>query len=292
LILSVKSQECNQQGGHLAGFRLKCGHQIIIKELMGLQLMNRVVYGWRSMSSGEVAMASDLDLQPESPAEFAERIGLSFTNLHLLTRALTHRSYVNEHPEALEDNERLEFLGDAVLDFVVGAWVYNHYPEMKEGGLTRMRSALVRNDQLARFARRLDLGPALRLGRGELHAEGRNRTGLLCTTFEAVIGALYLDSGIPAVEDFIWHILDEAGDRVIDRGEIYDPKSRLQEWAQAEKLGIPDYVTVEAHGPDHAKIFEVEVRLNGKALGRGEGPSKHVAAQQAAQAALNTLNVI
>ena len=112
-------------------------------------------------------MSKHLDsmTEAESAADLAERLGLHFSNLHLLVRALTHRSYVNENPNALEDNERLEFLGDAVLDFVVGAWVYNHYPEMPEGDLTRMRSALVRTNTLAKFARHLKLGPALRLGR-------------------------------------------------------------------------------------------------------------------------------
>ena len=141
--------------------------------------------------------------ESESASDLAERLGLSFSNLHLLVRALTHRSYVNENPNAVEDNERMEFLGDAVLDFVVGAWVYNHYPEMKEGDLTRMRSALVRTDTLAEFARHLDLGPALRLGRGELTSGGRERDNLLCATFEAVMGALYLDMGIIGVRDFI-----------------------------------------------------------------------------------------
>ncbi len=109
-----------------------------------------------------------------------------------LQRALTHRSYVNEHPESIEDNERLEFLGDAVLDFTVGAYLYNHYPEMAEGDLTSMRSALVHTEQLARFARKIDLGPAMRLGHGELQAGGRDKSPLLCDTFEALIGAIYL----------------------------------------------------------------------------------------------------
>src|SRR5512143_3781618 len=125
----------------------------------------------------------------ESPREFSQRLKLPFSDSLLLSRALTHRSYLNEHPEALEDNERLEFLGDAVLDFVVGAWLYNQYPEMPEGDLTRLRSALVYTDQLAEFARQVQLGRAMRLGRGEAQAGGKDRTALLCDTFEAVIGA-------------------------------------------------------------------------------------------------------
>jgi len=228
----------------------------------------------------------------ESAADLAARLGLHFTNLHLLVRALTHRSYVNENPNALEDNERLEFLGDAVLDFVVGAWVYNHYPEMPEGDLTRMRSALVRTNTLAKFSRHLNLGPALRLGRGELASGGRQRDNLLCATFEAVIGAMYLDTGIPAVEEFMETFLSEASDKVIGHVERYDPKSTLQEWAQANKLGTPHYVTVATSGPDHARVFTVEVQIDGKVYGRGEGPSKQVAAQVAAQAALESLGLI
>jgi len=227
----------------------------------------------------------------ESVADLAGRLGLPFSNLGLLARALTHRSYLNENQNALEDNERLEFLGDAVLDFVVGAWVYHHCPEMPEGDLTRIRSALVRTDTLAAFARQLDLGPALRLGRGELASGGRERDTLLCAAFEAVIGALYLDAGIPAVQRFIEPLIDGMRDRVLDRAEIFDPKSTLQEWAQAQKLGTPHYQTVETSGPDHARTFVVEVQIGKKPYGRGNGPSKHIAAQMAAQVALETLGL-
>ncbi len=234
--------------------------------------------------------SSDTNL-PEPPAELARRLGLSFTNLSLLIRALTHRSYLNENPDALEDNERLEFLGDAVLDFVVGEWVYHHCPEMPEGDLTRMRSALVRNEQLAEFARRLGLGRALRMGRGEASSGGRERDGLLGSTFEALIGALYLDAGIPAVQRFMTPLLESVRERVLLHSEIYDPKSRLQEWAQSQKLGTPKYITVAADGPDHAKVFEVEVRIKDQTYGRGSGPSKQVAAQVAAQTALEALGL-
>ncbi len=229
---------------------------------------------------------------PETPAQLAERLGLKFENPALLTRALTHRSFLNENTSASEDNERLEFLGDAVLDFVVGAWVYHHCPEMAEGDLTRMRSALVRNEQLADFARQLDLGQAMRMGRGESASGGRERDGLLGSTFEALIGALYLDGGLPKVEDFMEPLLGSVRDRVIMRAEIYDPKSRFQEWAQSAKLGTPKYVTVGASGPDHAKMFEVEVRIKDQTYGRGTGPSKQIAAQVAAQTALESLSIV
>src|SRR3990172_7726940 len=133
------------------------------------------------------------DLRLESPQEYAERLSLSFSDPFLLNRALTHRSYLNEHPEAIEDNERLEFLGDAVLDFLVGAWLYNRFPEMSEGNLTRLRSALVRTENLAEFAQEINLGSAILLGRGEDEAGGRERPALLCASFEALVGALFLE---------------------------------------------------------------------------------------------------
>jgi ribonuclease-3 len=225
----------------------------------------------------------------ESASDLSRRLNLPFSNLSLLTRAFTHRSYVNENPNSLEDNERLEFLGDAVLDFIVGAWVYNRFPELPEGELTKLRSAIVRNDQLANFARRLDLGRALRLGRGESTSGGHDRDGLLGSAFEALVGALYLDSGLGAVEAFVHPILEESQRSILD--EVHDPKSRLQEWAQSEKLGTPQYITLSSSGPDHAKEFEVEVRIQGTPYGRGHGTSKQLAARIAAQTALESLGI-
>ncbi|MEW6401356.1 MAG: ribonuclease III [Chloroflexota bacterium] len=228
------------------------------------------------------------DVEPAS--ELAHRLGLNFSNQALLTRALTHRSYVNEHPDAVEDNERLEFLGDAVLDFIVGAWVYHRFPEMPEGDLTKLRSALVRNDQLAVFARRLELGRAIRLGRGESSSGGHKRDTLLGSAFEALIGALYLESGLRAVEAFVNPMLEEVRESVLDA--IHDPKSQLQEWAQSEKMGTPRYKTVNATGPDHARIFEVEVEIGGEVKGRGAGSSKAAAEHAAAQNALDNMSVM
>ncbi len=255
------------------------------------QKMGRRMGGvWRSLSSRETPVTSSFVSRDfESASDLSRRLGLTFSNLSLLTRAMTHRSYVNENPASVEDNERLEFLGDAVLDFIVGAWVYNRFPEMPEGDLTKMRSAIVRNDQLAMFARAIDLGKALRLGRGEKATGGSERDGLLGSTFEALIGALYLDAGLAAVEAFVHPMLEESQDYVLD--EIHDPKSVLQEWAQAEKMGVPQYATISSTGPDHAKVFEVEVRIQGVTYGRGHGSSKHVAARIAAQTALESLGI-
>jgi len=229
------------------------------------------------------------DLEGESLQEFTQRVNLPFFDYLLLSRALTHRSYLNEHPEALEDNERLEFLGDAVLDFLVGAWLYNHYPEMAEGELTRLRSALVRTEQLAEFARDIDLGSVMRLGRGEEDGGGRERTALLCGTFEALIGALFLGSGIMAVRDFIEPMLESASRQILDAHKEQDPKSLFQEWIQSQGYGPPFYRTVTTTGPDHARSFEVEVVVNDQVYGRGRGHSKQAAAKAAARDALRSV---
>lgn len=235
-------------------------------------------------------MTQDFESREVEPAsKLNRRLNLPFSNLSLLIRALTHRSYVNENPNSVDDNERLEFLGDAVLDFIVGAWAYNRFPELPEGDLTKIRSAIVRNDQLANFARRIQLGGAVRLGRGEAASGGSDRDVLLGSAFEALIGALYLDSGLDAVVAFVGPMLNDAQEYILD--EIQDPKSRLQEWVQAEKMGTPQYVTISTRGPDHAKEFEVEVRIQGTAYGKGHGTSKATAARIAAQAALEALGV-
>lgn len=229
----------------------------------------------------------------ETPAQLAERLKLPFgDDLRLLTRALTHRSFVNEHQDVIADNERLEFLGDAVLDFLVGSWVYNNYPEMAEGDLTRMRSALVRTETLADFSRQLNLGGAMRLGRGELHGGGRDRDALLCATFEAIVGALYQSKGLDAAQNFAMPMIEPMAEKILVQMHTMDPKSRLQEYTQAQGWGIPRYVTAQAEGPDHAKVFEIEVHVGGKCLGKGSGPSKHVAQQLAAQNALLNIETL
>ncbi|MEJ2757012.1 MAG: ribonuclease III [Anaerolineales bacterium] len=228
----------------------------------------------------------------ESPQEFAQRLGLEFEDILLLSRALTHRSYLNEHPEAIEDNERLEFLGDAVLDYVVGVWLYNRFPEMAEGELTRLRAALVKTDQLADFGRQIELGRALRLGRGEEENGGRKRRAMLCGAYEALMGAITLDLGIPAVERFISEQLEAAVEEILMDQRDKDPKSLLQEIVQSGGYPAPNYIVVGESGPDHAKIFQVEVFGKGELLGKGNGTSKHEASMKAAQNALDKFNLI
>lgn len=226
----------------------------------------------------------------ESPQEFNLRMELGFKNHILLTRALTHRSFINENPYALEDNERLEFLGDAVLDFIVGAWLYHHYPEMTEGDLTLVRTALVRTEQLAEFARQIDLGSAIRLGQGEIVSGGRRRNALLCAGFEALIGGLYLDQGIEAVELFFEPYISRAVDKILVGGHPRDPKSILQEWTQARGMNPPEYETIKESGPDHEKVFTVNVTVEDLVSGTGEGYSKREASKQAAKKALEKLS--
>lgn len=230
--------------------------------------------------------------QSESPLHFARRIGLKFGNLRLLTRALTHRSYLNEHPEAMEDNERLEFLGDAVLDFVVGSWLYQHLPEMAEGRLTSLRAALVRNEQLAIFADDLELGNALRLGKGEAESGGRHRQSVLGSAFEALVGAIYVDSGLESVIMFVEPMLEDAVGDILIENKDRDSKSILQEYTQAKGLGTPSYITVSVTGPDHQRIYEVNVLVNDKIFGKGKGKSKQAATKEAAQHALEQLDLV
>jgi ribonuclease-3 len=217
----------------------------------------------------------------------------AFREASLLNRALTHRSYVNEHFElGLEDNERLEFLGDAVLDFVSAAWLYKRFPEASEGRLTRLRAALVKTEMLAEFATHLDLAGHVLLGKGERESGGQKRTNLLADAFEAVVGALYLDQGLEAVQRLIEPLFALATEHIVVDELERDAKSTLQEWSQAERGQTPRYRTVSASGPDHAKVFAVEVYLGNQAVGRGEGSSKQLATQAAAADAISRLEVI
>lgn len=211
----------------------------------------------------------------------------TFRDPSLLRRALTHRSFANEHPEeVLEDNERLEFLGDAVLDFIVAAFLYHRFPEMREGRLTSMRAALVRTETLARLAAEVGIDRELRLGRGEEGSGGRTRPPNLCAAFEAVVGALYLDQGLAAVQAWLEPMLGTVVERVLRAELDKDARSLLQEWSQA-RLGLtPVYRTVAAEGPDHAKAFTVQVSIGGQVVGEGSGRSKQAAARAAAEAAL------
>ena len=225
-------------------------------------------------------MVSDLQ-------RFQKRLNHNFSDQALLQRALTHRSFVNENPsDSLEDNERLEFLGDAVLDLVTTAMLYNRYPEMGEGRMTSMRASLVRTETLARLAFYLGVSDVLRLGKGEENHGGRTRKANLCAAMEAIIGAIFLDAGIAAVSNVVEPHLLPAADAILARQLDRDPKSEFQEWSQAELGLTPRYQTINADGPDHDKRFTVQVTIGNKVFGEGIGRSKQTAAQSAAKDAL------
>lgn len=232
---------------------------------------------------------SDRDAPPV-PQQRQEMLGHRFRDPHFLHRALTHPSYVNEHPEdTIGDNQRLEFLGDAVIDFVAAAWVYGSYPDFDEGRMTRLRVALVRTETLASFGRAAGIGEALRLGRGEEEAGGRQRDAILCDALEAVVGAIYLDAGMAAARYAVEPFLPPAAETTLLETGDQDAKSRLQEWSQRELKITPRYRVVDTKGPDHAKTFVAEVLIGDAAVGQGSGPSKQAAEQAAAELAWESL---
>jgi ribonuclease-3 len=219
-----------------------------------------------------------------------EAIGMKFTDETLLRQALVHRSFLNENPDCdLPSNERLEFLGDALLDFVVGEYLYQQYPEMDEGSLTSLRAALIKASALAQFARSVDLGSYVYLSHGEDDRGGRTREGLLADALEALVAAMYLDRGLPATRKFVIDLVGAEAHRIAEAGLKRDHKSRLQEWTQRELGVTPRYRTVKESGPDHAKEFTVEVLVGEEVYGHGQGRSKQAAEQDAAQEALEVI---
>ncbi len=208
----------------------------------------------------------------------------------MLRQALAHRSYLYEHPDAgVESNERLEYLGDAVLTYVSSLYLYRHFPQLQEGQLTSLRAAAVRAETLAQFAQRIDLGRHMLLGRGEERSGGRNRPLLLSSAFEALIGAILLDQGLDTVTEFLQRFLPAEFEAIVADRRQENSKSRLQELTQGTMQATPVYRTVRASGPSHARTFEVEVLVKDEVAGRGWGHSKREAEQAAARAALEKL---
>lgn len=210
-----------------------------------------------------------------------------FKNKDLLDLALTHRSWVNEHKGVRTSNERLEFLGDAILEFVASKEIFTKYPDKEEGYLTALRANLVNTVALAQVAIKLDLGKDIFLSKGEEDGGGRTNQSLLADTVEAIIGAIFIDKGIVEAEEFIQENL-LADMQKISREPLKDPKSSLQEIIQAKSLPAPKYQVVEESGPDHDKKFVVEVVVDSKTIGRGEGKSKSLAEQEAAKSAIKS----
>lgn len=215
-----------------------------------------------------------------------EELGFEFTNINLLITALTHRSYVNEHKKSVsEHNERLEFLGDAVLELAVTDFLFNTYSE-PEGILTSWRASLVRTESIGEAGDKLGYEPLIRMSRGEKRGSDRARQQILANAFEAVIGAIYLERGYADAEAFITkHILSKL-DNILASGSWRDPKSHLQEVSQRIDNETPQYRVLNEDGPDHDKVFTLGVYVGSKLMGRGVGPSKQSAQQHAARAAL------
>jgi len=229
--------------------------------------------------------------EQDSASDLEISLGYHFVRPELLEQALTHRSYAVEHGIDALDNERFEFLGDAVLELVVSHLLFTRYGERcREGELTRMRSFLVNESQLATQARRLKLGKHLRLGKGEDRSGGREKQSILSDTFEAVIGAIYLDSGIEKVFSFIKRCFGDLLDQAMDTGLGQDYKSKLQELTQGRFHSVPVYEIEKVSGPDHQRIFDVAIHFNGQVLQRGSGRSKKEAEQDAARKALCILD--
>jgi ribonuclease-3 len=218
---------------------------------------------------------------------YQQHTGIIFNDPDLLQRAFTHRSYLNEHPgEPLQDNERLEFLGDAVLDFIAAEWLYERFPDLPEGDLTRLRAGLVRTQSLAGYADSLGIGEMLLMGRGEEDHGGRKRQTNLCGAFEAFAGALYFDQGIERVTEFVKPYFEPVLAEMLRTQSYIDAKSRLQEWSQAALNRTPVYHEIGVSGPDHAREFTIEVRIGDEVYGVGTGTNKQTAAQAAAQAGI------
>jgi ribonuclease-3 len=212
-----------------------------------------------------------------------------FSKLELLEEALRHSSYVNEQPDAeLRDNERLEFLGDAVLNLVIGHLLMQSFPEMREGDLSRIRANMVNETQLAEIARGIDLGSYLQLGKGELQNNGREKSSLLANAFEAVVAAIFLDNGLDAAATVIQHHFKDLVATAPTAAIGQDYKSRLQEAVQSTIREIPQYRVVNESGPDHEKIFTVSMSV-GKIQTQGTGKSKKSAEQDAARSGLELL---
>jgi ribonuclease III len=224
-----------------------------------------------------------------SQSGLEQRLGIEFDDPSLLAIALTHRSLVNERPdEVLQDNERLEFLGDAILGAIVAEELFRAFPAVPEGSLTLMRAELVRQAGLARWARRFDLGSHLVLGKGEAQRGGRERDALLASAFEAVVGAVYLDRGFEAAQRLVAGLVAEALPELSPSARAQDPKSELQYRVQARFHSLPSYQVRAVEGPEHQPIFTVEVTADGGVSGVGSGASKQAAEQEAARAALDS----
>ncbi len=218
-----------------------------------------------------------------------KNLGITPENQQLYVTAFTHRSFLNESKEDLKSNERLEFLGDSILSFIVSSYIYTLRPDDEEGDLTNLRSYIIKTDSLAKASIELGLGEYLRLSKGEELSGGRQNIQLLANTFEAILGAIFMDLGIEKAREFVHSTLLPLFRTELEEGAPKDAKSQLQEVMQNKTKQSPKYKVIETTGPDHAKRFTVGVFLESKEIGRGEGSNKQHAEEEAAKEALITL---
>jgi ribonuclease III len=224
--------------------------------------------------------------------ELQQTLGLSFSHPALLEQAMVHSSYINENPtHAAGHNERLEFLGDAVLGFIIADRLFKEHPDIGEGDMTRLRAALVRGETLARIANQIGLGSHLLMGKGEESTGGKNKVANLAGAMEALIAAVYLEFGITTTGDLVTRLYSVEWEELTSRGAVADYKSRLQEVVQSKYQEIPLYRLISETGPDHDKQFRVEVIVNARVIGSGTGKSKKMAETEAAREALQRLAV-
>ncbi len=229
----------------------------------------------------------------ENLVEFEREVGVQFNDRALLRQALTHRSYLGANGSDLRtSNERMEFLGDSVLELIVNEYLYSRYRDLQEGELTKMKSLLVSRNILSTQAREMDLGRYLLLSEAEGDSGGRHRASILADAFEAVVGGIYLDQGLPAAREFLARRLLFRADHILGNREFTNYKSLLQEYVQSEFKTYPRYRISAQSGPDHKKQFTVDVSVRGKKLGEGSGSNKKKAEQAAAKNALDDLNIL
>ncbi|MDO8639758.1 MAG: ribonuclease III [bacterium] len=205
-------------------------------------------------------------------------------------QAFTHRSYLNESKSKIQSNERLEFLGDSILSFVVSSYLFEKYPQFNEGVLTNLRSLLVNTKTLAEIAKKLEFGKNLKLSKGEEESKGRENESLLADCFEAFIGALFIDQGIEKAREFISQTILEITDELVKKKTFKDPKSLLQEHVQSQRINSPVYKVISEQGPAHARIFTVGAYVKDTIVGKGEGKSKQEAEEKAAREALEKIS--
>lgn len=222
------------------------------------------------------------------PVKLQRVLGLSFQNPALLDEALTHKSFAAEH-HVPYDNQRLELLGDAVVQIILTRYLYDRYTDLHEGGLTKLRSALANQDSLARMARSISLGEHLLLGKGEMELHGNDRDSTISDAFESFIGAIYLDMGLEVAEKFFLHILEKEYPDPASLLQDLNPKGALQEYTQSQGAGVPVYKVLSVTGPDHDPVYSVEVYIRQKPVAQASASSRKQAERDAAKAALDLL---